>query len=134
MKLHKNSIFKRVLSFVMVFAMMLPLFATVLPLAASADESVTAESVSPTVRLEWDEGTVLDDDGVAIPHKCEGANGYPTYILTYKIIASGDIVEPIKVTVKSFDLSATAGEDYVAVNNTVTLTQENPEATGTVTV
>ena len=86
----KNLINKRILSFVMIFAMVLPLVATVFPLLVSAEESGAA-AISPTVRLEWKDGTALDDDGVALPHKCEGANGKSTYILTFKIVASASV-------------------------------------------
>ena len=67
MKQHKNLICKRILSFVMIFCMMLPFAVSVLPLVASAVEAIN-EATTPTVSLAWDTNTVTVTDGVATPY------------------------------------------------------------------
>ena len=132
MKKNKNSIFKRALSYVLVVALMIPLCAIALPISASAAGAET-ESADPTVRLEWDTSTVAVTDGVATPHVNASATAN-SYTMTYKVVSSGTITNPITVRVQSFSLSAISGQEYAAVDSTVTLTAEKPNATGTVTV
>ena len=67
MERNKNSIFTRVLSFLMVLAMLLPFVGLVVPVKASAEEA-SAIGGAPMVELSWgDEVVVLD--GVATPYK-----------------------------------------------------------------
>ena len=133
MKRHKNSIFKRVLSCVMVVVMIIPLSAMLFPIVASAAE-VISESSTPRVSLSWDTSTVTVIDGVAMPYKNAGSTA-SSYTMKYKIIASGTVNEPITVKVQSFDISAAAGQsEYAKVDTKVTLTAQSPTAEGTVTV
>ena len=125
---------KRILSFVMILAMMLPSLATLLSFTAFADDTGSeAVDSTPTVSLSWDTATVTVTDGVALPHRDAGVTD-SSYTMTYKIEASGTVTNPITVRVQSFSLSAVSGQEYAAVDTSVTLTAEAPSATGTVTV
>ena len=132
MKQHENLICKRILSFVMVLVMLVPFAVSVLPLAALAAEAIN-EATTPTVSLAWDTSTVTVTDGVATPYKNASATA-SSYTMSYTVTASGTITTPVTVRVQSFDLSATAGQEYATVDATVTLTAQNPTATGTATV
>ena len=68
-----------------------------------------------------------------MPHKSADATA-SSYTMSYTVTATGTITTPITVRVQSFDLSATAGQEYATVDTTVTLTAQNPTATGTATV
>ena len=132
---NKNLITKRILSFVLMLTMALPFFAMVFPIIALAEDA-GAEAVAesdPTVSISWDTNTVTVIDGVATPYKNASATAN-SYTMQYKVTATGNITTPITVRVQSFSLSAAAGQEYATVDNTVTLTQQNPSVTGSVTV
>ena len=136
MKQHKNLIWKRVLSFVMVLEMLVPFCTMLFPIVASAEEvmdEITETDTTPKVSLAWDTSTVTVTDGVAMPHKSADATA-SSYTMSYTVTATGTITTPITVRVQSFDLSASAGKEYATVDTTVTLTAQNPIDTGTVTV
>ena len=116
----------------MVAFMTLTLFAMLFSISAFADES-EIESTTPTVSLAWDTSTVDVIDGVAMPYKKADTTA-SSYTMKYTVTASGEITAPITVRVQSFDLSAQVSSEYAGVDNTVTLTAQNPTATGTVTV
>ena len=121
----------------MVLVMLVPFCTTLLPIIASAAEAINEET-TPTVSLAWDTSTVTVTDGVATPYKNASATA-SSYTMTYKVTASGNITAPITVRVQSFDISAQVSaygiqREYAGVDNTVTLTAQNPTATGTVTV
>ena len=118
------------------FLTVFPLCAILFPLTASAVEA--ASEGTPTVSLAWDTSTVTVTDGVATPYKNAGTTA-SSYTMKYKIVANGNVTAPITVRVQSFDLSAKVSaygiqREYAGVDNTVTLTAQNPTATGTVTV
>ena len=131
----KKLINKRVLSFIMILTMVLPIFVTAFSIVAFASESeeITEPDTTPKVSLAWDTSTVTVTDGVATPHKNASATA-SSYTMSYTVTASGIITTPITVRVQNFDLSATAGKEYATVDTSVTLTSEKPTATGTVTV
>ena len=136
MKQHKNLIWKRVLSFVMVLAMLVPFCTMLFPIVASAEEvmdEITETDKTPKVSLAWDTSTVTVTDGVAMPHKSADATA-SSYTMSYTVTATGTITTPITVRVQSFDLSAKAGKEYAATDASFTLTEEKNSATGTVTV
>ena len=116
----------------MVAVMLVTLFAMLFSVSAFADES-EIESTDPTVRLDWDTSTVTVTDGVATPYKNASATA-SSYTMKFTVSASGIITAPITVRVQSFDLSAKVGKEYATVDTTVTLTAQNPTATGSVTV
>ena len=72
MKQNKNSIFKRLLSCLLVTVMLVPMCSVLLPIIASAADSVE-EKIGPTpkVSLAWDTSTVTVTDGVAMPYKTQ---------------------------------------------------------------
>ena len=136
MKQHKNLIWKRVLSFVMVVLMLVPVCTILFPIVASAEEvmdEITETDTTPKVSLAWDTSTVTVTDGVAMPHKSADAT-VSSYTMSYTVTATGTITTPITVRVQSFDLSAKAGKEYAATDASFTLTEEKNSATGTVTV
>ena len=121
----------------MVTVMLVPISAVLFPIVASAAEAIS-EATTPTVSLAWDTNTVTVTDGVATPYKNASATA-SSYTMSYTVTASGEITVPITVRVQSFDLSAQVSaygiqREYAGVDNTVTLTAQNPTATGTVTV
>ena len=132
-KQKNKSLFIRLLSCVMVMAMVVPLCAMLMPFTAFATDDSADEitDTSPTVSLAWDTDTVTVTDGVATPYKNANVTA-SSYTMSYTVTASGTITDPITVRVQSFELSATAGTEYASVDNTVTLTSEKPTATGTV--
>ena len=132
MKLNNNSIFKRVLSCVMIIAMLLPMSSALFSIVASAAEAIS-DATTPNVSLNWDTSTVTVTDGVATPYKNASATA-SSYTMKYTVTAVGDISAPITVRIQSFDLSAVAGKEYAKVDTTVTLTAQAPTATGTTTV
>ena len=118
----------------MVLIMLVPFGTVLIPVVASAADAVEEiTDTSPKVSLAWDTSTVTVTDGVAMPHKNASATA-SSYTMSYTVTASGAITNPITVRVQSFDLSASAGKEYATVDTTVTLTAQNPTATGTVTV
>ena len=135
MKRKNKSAFIRVLSSVILIAMITPLFAMLFSITASAIDSLEGETdtVSPAVSLAWDTSTVIVTDGVAAPYK-NASSTASSYTMKYIVTASGTVTNPITVRVQSFELSAKAGTEYATVDNTVTLTAEKSSATGTVTV
>ena len=116
----------------MVAFMTLTLFAMLFSISAFADES-EIESTTPTVSLAWDTNTVTVIDGVAKPHKNASATA-SSYTMRYTVTASGTITTTITVRIQSFNLSAIGGQEYATVDTTVRLTEQNPTATGEVTV
>ena len=104
----KKLINKRILSFVMILAMMLPFFGTIFPVIAYADDDGSEITDStPRVSLAWDTSTVTLTDGVATPYKNASATA-SSYTMSYTVTASGVITDPITVRVQSFSLSALA--------------------------
>ena len=133
MKQRKNLICKRILSCVMIFCMMLPFAGALLPLVAYAEEQTIIDD-TPRVSLSWDETTVTVTDGVATPYK-NASTTASSYTMSYTVTASGTITTPVTVRIQSFDISALVSQgEYAKVDTTVTLTSQNPTATGTVTV
>lgn len=133
MKQRKNLICKRILSFVMVLVMLVPFCTALLPIIASAAE-VISEANTPIVSLAWDTNTVTVTDGVATPYKKADTTA-KSYTMSYTVTASGTITTPVTVRIQSFDISALVSQgEYAKVDTTVTLTSQNPTATGTVTV
>ena len=127
MKQHKSLICNRILSFVMVLVMLVPFATSAFLLIASAEEAINEEN-TPTVSLAWNTNTVTVTDGVATPYKNAGTTA-SSYTMSYTVTASGTITTPIKVRVQSFDLSATAGQEYATVDTTVELTAEKAQHT-----
>ena len=125
MKRHKNSLKVRILAFVMVLVLLVPFVSIFAPIIASAAEAVSESQNSlPKVRLEWGDGVVTDANGVADPYKSGAASDVGTYSMPFRIVVDGTVTNPIKLTVETFDLSATAGEDYAALSIIFELTEE----------
>jgi hypothetical protein len=117
----------------MVLVMLVPFCTVLFPIVTSAAE-VIGEETDPTVSLAWDTNTVTVTDGVATPYK-NASTTASSYTMSYTVTASGTITNPITVRVQSFDISALVSQgEYAKVDTTVTLTAQNPIATGTVTV
>ena len=117
----------------MVLVMLVPFAMNVFPLIASAEEVINEEN-TPTVSLAWDTNTVTVMDGVATPYKNASATA-SSYTMSYTVTASGTITTPVTVRVQSFDISAEVSQgEYAKADTTVTLTSQNPTATGTATV
>ena len=116
MKRHKNSLKVRILAFVMVLVLLVPFVSIFAPIVASAAEAVSESQNSlPKVRLEWGDGVGTDANGVADPYKSGATSDVGTYSMPFRIVVDGTVTNPIKLTVETFDLSATAGEDYGAL-------------------
>ena len=134
MKRHKNFIYQRVLSLLMVLVMLVPFFGTVLPIFSFADEPQNEEPTLPTVSISWASGTPMSSDGkVAMPVKSAGDSA-SSYKLTYTVKASGTITTPITLRVQSFEISAIADVEYTSVDEELELKPDAPQASGTVTV
>ena len=125
MKRHKNSLKVRILAFVMVLVLLVPFVSIFAPIIAFAAEAISeAQNSLPKVSLEWGDGVVTDASGVADPYKSGAASDVGTYSMPFRIVVDGTVTNPIKLTVETFDLSATAGEDYAALSINFELTEE----------
>lgn len=132
MKKNKNSIFKRILSALLGFAMLFICIGAAIPAMETPAKAVEGATDAPEVSLAWADDVVVSN-GVALPYKSASSTA-SSHTMKFKVKASGTIVGQITARVQSFSLSAEEGKEYATVDVTFTLTAEKPTAEGTVTV
>ena len=132
MKKNKNSIFKRILSALLGFAMLFICIGAAIPAMETPAKAVEGSTDAPEVSLAWADDVVVSN-GVALPYKSASSTA-SSHTMKFNVEASGTIVGQITARVQSFSLSAEEGKEYATVDVTFTLTAEKPTAEGTVTV